>query len=318
MRFEPPARYFPIARGVYEVAPGLKLLGADLGNGAMDQRIFQIDANFPRYRQNKLDCRKDRLEKYVQQSDFAPKAERVLVEWMIERLTTEYPDIFSTDGNRIVCRHTDEIITLSEDKKLLHCSNANIAYRSAFDALANQVPEDICLTQREGSRDWLAAAHVCSPGHWSAEEKIGKPFTAIHEPVAGIAAINQNAGHFVEMMINRGPFVRFAWGFGTDDRLNHHPQPPAGHDPDNWRGRAFDPHNPVFFLRVERQTIWGLPSINAAAFIIRVSHLTAEQIRSNPLERDQLISALKSMTPESRRYKGIDRSLDAILNWLTP
>jgi hypothetical protein len=310
MCLDAPATYFPITRGLYEVSPGLKLLGADFGNGVMDRRVFQIDANFPRFRQSKLACRQDRLEKYFQQSDLSPEAERALVEWLIDRLTTEYPDIFSVDGCQLLCRHTNESIALND-------SNTASGYRSAFDALANQVAEDICLMRRDGSRNWLAAAHVCSPGHWSAEEKIGKPFTAIHDPVPGIGAINQKAHHFVEMMIHRGPFVRFAWGFGTDDRLNHHPKPPDGVDADDWRGRAFDPNDPKFFLRVERQVTWGLPAVNAAAFVIRVSHLPGEQIRSNPLERNQLISALKSMTPESRLYKGIDGSMDAILDWLS-
>ena len=62
MQLDPPARYFPITRGLYEVAPGLKLLGTDFGNGAMDRRVFQIDADFPRFRQSKLACRQDRIE----------------------------------------------------------------------------------------------------------------------------------------------------------------------------------------------------------------------------------------------------------------
>ncbi len=49
-----------------------------------------------------------------------------------------------------------------------------------------QVQEDVCLIRAEGGRDWLAAGHVCSPGHWSVERKVGLPFTAVHEPVPGI------------------------------------------------------------------------------------------------------------------------------------
>ncbi len=40
---EPPPVYFPLGRGVYELAAGLKPLGTDFGNGAMDGRVFQID-----------------------------------------------------------------------------------------------------------------------------------------------------------------------------------------------------------------------------------------------------------------------------------
>lgn len=316
MLLDAPARYFPITRGLYEVAPGLKRLGSDFGNGAMDARVFQIDADFPRFRQSKLACRQDGLEKYVQQSDLSHQAERTLVEWFIDRLIAEYPDLFIIDASRIVCRHTGEIISLNEDKQLRNDSDSATEYRSAFDALANQVAEDVCLIRLDGSRNWLAAGHVCSPGHWSVMDKIGKPFTSIHDPVPGIDAINRKSAQFVEMMIHGGPSVRFAWGFGTDDRLNHHPQPPTGIDPDQWRGRSFDPQNPKFFLRVERQVTWGLPAVNAAVFVIRVSHVAGEQIRADPAERNQLISAFKSMSPQSRRYKGIDSTTDAILAWL--
>jgi hypothetical protein len=311
-----PARYFPVARGLYEVAPGLKPLGTDFGNGAMDGRVFQIDSEFPRFRESKSACRRDRLSKYVQHSDLSPAVERALVEWFIHRLISEHAAIFTRDRNRLLCGHTGDEISLGDEYQLLPDSQLSQDYESAFDALANQVSEDICLMRRAGSRNWLAAAHLCSPSHWSAEDKIGKPFTTIHEPVPGIDSINRRADQFVDMMIHRGPLVRFAWGFGTDDRLNHHPHPPAGVDPVEWRGRCFDPLNPRLFLRVERQVTCGLPAVDAAVFVIRISHLSGDQIRSNPVERDQVISAMKSMTPSSRHYKGVFDSLDAIECWL--
>jgi hypothetical protein len=316
MRFELPARYFPITRGLYEVAPGLKPLGTDFGNGTLDARVFQIDSEFPRFRRNKMVCRQERLGKYFQQAHLTPEVEAALVAWMINRLTTEYPGTFVNDAKQILCRHTGEEISLNDRFELLPDSKLGVKYHSAFDALANQVAEDICLVKLDGSRNWLAAAHLCSPSHWAVEDKIGKSFAAIHDPVPGIGAINRNSAQLVEAMIHRGPFVRFVWGIGTDDRLNHHPQSPAGVDPAEWKGRCFDPQNPELFLRVERQVIWGLPAVGAAAFVIRVSHLQGDLIRSNPAERDQLISALNSMSLESRRYKGVESTVEAMVAWL--
>ena len=186
---------------------------------------------------------------------------------------------------------------------------------AAFDGLAMQVQEDVCLTRAEGGRDWLAAGHVCSPGHWSVERKVGLAFAAVHGPVPGIGAINRAAGAYVRTMIERGPFVRFAWGFGTDDRLNHHPDPPAGVSVDAWRGRRFGPGSD-WFLRVERQVTWGLPAVNAAAFTIRVSHLPGEAIRADPHRRELLRSALRSMSPAALAYKGLAGSVDAVVDWL--
>jgi hypothetical protein len=317
MQFASPAHYFPITRGLYEIAPGLKPLGFDFGNGEMDRRVFQLDSTFPRFRHSKLACRQDRLDKYLQLHNLSPDAEQALNQFLVDTLTREYPEIFTLQSNRLLCRHTADEISLDDRYHLLGDSKLTADYRNTFDALSNQVAEDICLMTRNASGDWLAAAHVCSPGHWSAEEKIGEPFTRIHDPVAGIEPINRNAASFVDLMIQRGPFVRFAWGITTDNRLNHHPQPPAGIPPADWHPRPFDPHNSEFFFRVERQVTHGLPPANAAVFIIRVYHTPGDQIRSNPQQRNQLIAALKSMTPESQRYKGLDHSIDAIINWLT-
>ena len=301
---DPPPRYFPLARGAYEVVAGLRPLGTDFGNGAMDGRVFQVDGDWPAFRASKLACRADRVGKYVARADLDEPAAVALVEWFAGRLVAEYPQWFARDGVELACGLTGEAVRLDGDPF------------EAFDGLAMQVQEDVCLTRAEGERDWLAAGHVCSPGHWSVERKIGLPFTAVHGPVPGIEGINRAAGAFVRLMIDRGPFVRFAWGFGTDDRLNHHPEEPAGIDPDAWRGRRFVPGQSRPFLRVERQVTWGLPAVGAAAFTIRVSHWDGEAIRADPHRRDLLRDALRSMSPAALAYKGLGGSFDAVGDWL--
>ena len=50
-------------------------------------------------------------------------------------------------------------------------------------------------------RDYLTAIHLCSPSHWAAEDKIGKDFTAIHQPVPGIERINRTAPSLVDAIL---------------------------------------------------------------------------------------------------------------------
>ena len=300
----PPAVYFPLVRGVYDVAAGLRPLGTDFGNGPVDGHVFQLDADWPRYRASKLACRADRLGKYVARADLDEPAAAALVDWFSARLTTEHPARFRRHGHHIHCDLTGDAIDLTADPF------------AAFDRLAMQVQEDVCLTRVDDGRDWLAAGHVCSPSHWSVERKIGLPFTAVHEPVPGIGPINRSAAAFVRLMVDRGPLVRFAWGFATDDRLNHHPEEPPGVDPDDWRGRRFDPAHPRLFLRVERQVTWGLPAASAAAFTIRVSHVDGKAIRADPVRRDLLRAALRSMSPAALAYKGLAGSVDDVVAWL--
>ena len=318
MNFEPVPNYVPFAGGVYEVAAGLRPLGTDFGQNSADQKVFQIATDWPAFHAGKLACRRERLGKYYVRRDFEDAAEGALVSWFVDRLTVEYQKWFTWADSTIRCKLTGDEIAIDDAGRLVRQrSQLSADYVDAVDALACQVSEDVCLVRAEGSTDWLAAAHVCSPGHWAPVEKIGRSFAAVHSPVAGIEPINRHAGRFVQTMIHRGPFVRFAWGVGTDDRPNHHPDPPVGVDAIDWRGRRFDGANPKLFVRVERQVMWGLPKVSAAVFTIRVSHLDGAAIRADPARRAALISAVRSMSADSLQYKGLAESVDELVSWLS-
>ncbi len=314
-------RYFPIEKGVYEVAPGLRTLGQDLGNGEADQKVFQLDTEFPRFRESKLACRAERLNKYYLESEFSPSDSAATCSLIVERLTAEYPEHFQLttrpDGTHMLeCGLTFERLELDASMGLV--SSSGVQYASAFDALASQVQEDLAVTRVEGERNWLAAIHLCSPSHWAAEDKIGKSFIDIHKPVPGIEKVNQASKALIDATIHKGPYVRFVWGFATDDRPNHHPVPPPGAEPVAWGGRSFSRERAgsPFLLRVERQVLVGLPRISASLFTIRVSFVDGEEIRRDPRERKLLRDGLLSMTPESRAYKGVAGCMDELLAWL--
>ncbi|MFN2455475.1 MAG: DUF3445 domain-containing protein [Pyrinomonadaceae bacterium] len=324
-----PARYFPLEKGLYEVVAGLKALGADFGNGEIDARVFQIDCEFAKYRSNKLRCRAERLDKYYATANYTPALDQAIARFLLKRFVTEYPQLFSCEilaggKSALRCELTGEVLIFDAEMKLIEVRGSDIAsrvpeYASAFDGLCSQVPEDIAVVSLapEGN-DYLTAIHLCSPSHWAAEDKIGKNFTAIHAPVPGIERINRTAPSLVDAMINKGPFVRFAWGITGDTRLNHHPQPPPGLTIEQWRGRTFQAKNASspFALRIERQVLHGLPELNAALFAIRVYFISGEEIRANERERALLRAALLSMTPESRAYKGLDENMEDVIAWL--
>jgi len=278
-----PAVYTPWTKGVYDVAPGLKPFGTDFGNGDLDRKLFQFDGEFAKYRENKLRCILERPSKYLQRHGLEPSVEMKAVELVVGKLLEDWPDQFALDGNRLQCHLTGESIPLE------------------LDALALQIPEDIAVVCRVNGRDWIAYLNLCSPSHWAAEAKIGKSFFETHQPIPGFERVNSVAGAMVESMVNRGPFVRFVWGIESDDRLNHHPEPPVGEDPDVWHGRQFEKG---WFLRTERQTTWGLPSVDAALFVIRVGFVTQTQIQRSPDLWNSLVSAVQSMSDEAQSYKG--------------
>ncbi len=275
-----PARYFPLESGRYEVKPGLYKFGTDFGNGEADRQVFQFDDEFPRYHAAKLAARAERLSKYYQTHEYRPKtAERI---------------------HRFIVGATFRSRPVPND-------NRDRQPAPTLDELALRVQEDLAVIQRDGGRHWLAAIHLCFPNHWSAEDKIGKTFAEIHAPVAGIEPINRQADKLVDAMIRATTgYVRFVWGIATDTELNHHPGNP--------RGRRFDPNHPRAFLRIERQTIWGFPEVDASLFTIRTYF---EDIAALPAEkRAKVISAIESMTPAALRYKGLAESRDDLLAWL--
>lgn len=299
----PPTRYVPFANGRYEVKPGLFHFGKDFGNGAADQRVFQIDETFSRYRVAKLAARTERLGKYFQTQRLDQAVSREIIAFMVRRLTSEYPSMFALEGTKFTSRLTDETVEISSEM--------------ALDALACQVQEDFAVLSVANGAHWLIAIHLCFPNHWAAEEKVGKTFAAVHAPVAGMEAMNQQGDKFARMMVDATEgIVRFVWGISTDDRLNHHPQPPSGVSVEEWSGRRFDPQQPRAFVRVERQTIWGFPQVGASLFTIRTYHLDCAEIRKNPVERTALIAAIESMSQESLRYKGLADWNDDLLRWL--
>jgi len=287
-----PARYYPFSSGRYEISPGLMKFGKDLGNGPADQQVFQIDNDFPRYRESKLAVRREDFERYICEARLAPEVRESVTAFMVKRFAKDHP------GREL--RFSDETVTPP--------------YRDPLDAIACQIQEDFAIISSNPAGDhWLSYLHLCSPNHWAAQEKIGRHFAHVHAPVAGIEPINRRADVHVRTMIAAEEgLVRFAWGLGTDDVLNHHPSRDAG-----TAARTFDPKHPRAFVRVERQTIWGFPAVGAALFMIRTYFVDcAELKRSNLPMREALISAIESMPQSSIVYKGLEHWYRPLLTWL--
>lgn len=312
-----PVRYFPPANGKYEVSAGLKAFGTPMGNDERDTHVFQIDEQFGKYHRVKCEARAENLAKYYPAlADLSPAAETRVAKFMIEKITEEYPSLFTltkTDhGFTWKCAHTGDTFHFSDTYRLMRSeSKAEPLYSDAFDAIATQIQEDFAIMRRDledPSKEWLAQIHLCYPNHWAAEEKIGKPFNQIHVPVAGYERLAKAKDGLLEMMVSKGPFVRFAWGVATDTELNHHPA-------NAFQGRAFDPAAPELYLRVERQTITPFREEGASLFTIRTYFLDCKTEMSTE-ERRALILAIESMSPESLIYKGLHRTKPHVIDWL--
>ena len=295
--------YVPFRHGRYDVAPGLTKFRAR--ERAPDSQVFQIDRTFDHFRRAKLAVRQEQLDKHYCTSALSADVRREVVHFIARRLVAEHGELFQwleSDQLELKCALTSQTLAL----------NANVqqhGYVDALDAIACQVQEDLAVISTESNgRHWLSAAHVCFPNGWAPAEKVGRSFAAVHEPVAGMAEMNRRGDEFAKIMIGAvDGLVRFAWGVTFDDELNHHPDRP---------GTAFNPAQPRAFVRVERQTIRGLPRVGAALFTIRTYLYDCEQFRTDPALRHSLGAALRSMSPESRVYKGLDEHFAQLVAWI--
>lgn len=316
------AFYFPLANGRYEVNAGFKRLDTDFGNGPIDQQIFQFDNTFQRYRDNKLECRRENMSKYYQEYNFSEETNNTICKHLVSQLCSEHADIFNKTESEshvsLTCKLTGEVLNFTSDYQLSNTREpvSNISYLSALDAITCQLQEDLAVVQLNGTNDYISALHLCNPNHWAAEDKIGTSFFETHRPVPHIDKISQQSHSLLNAILDKGPYVRFAWGLSTDTQLNHHPQPPKGIDVAKWQGRKFDPDDPTLWLRVERQTLTGFISVNAILFTIRTYFYDITGRQTDSLKIKMLISAIESMSSKSIEYKGLQQTKYDILNWL--
>jgi len=224
-----------------------------------DAMVFQIDDEYDQYLQNKQACRKEDLHKYYCEKILWTKTSAAVNWFIIQRLLKEYPHYFVLEKNndhwQLLNKKNDITLRWNFENELLDKS----IYISLFDALCCQIQEDIAICQINRQDDWLAAIHLCAPNHWSPQDKIGKPFDAVHAPVADMEKVNKHYKKMLDSLVHKGPFTRFAWGIATDTRLNHHPTAPLYIDEDEWHGRKAENMQSKLYVRTERQNMVGFP-----------------------------------------------------------
>lgn len=305
-------KYLPFISGIYTTAPGLVPIAK--GAPGRDQLVFQIDETYDAYLRNKLSCREENIRKYYREHDLHPETAVAVNRYMVDQLTKEYPRQFTVAENK-----GGIVLTNHMNKERIHFSSDWLTvqsdkYVSLFDALCCQVQEDIAIVQLHADKEWLSAIHLCAPNHWAPGEKIGKSFEAIHIPVPAMERTLLHYGKMLQSIANNEmPAVRFAWGIATDTRLNHHPDPPPQSDAVAWHGRA---HQDVqtWYIRTERQTLKGFPDASAFMFTIRTYFYSVEELSTH--EKAKLTQALRSMTTETRRYKGLDETVEFLIKKL--
>ncbi len=168
------------------------------------------------------------------------------------------------------------------------------------------VPEDLCVLSRGRSGTWrLEAAVVCFPSRWRLSEALGRTMAEIHAPVAGYERIGSAVDAVLDRLDPDRPLARTNWTILSDPAL-FQPLPTA----------VVQPHPSRLTLRLERQTLRGLPATGDIAFTIRTRTAPLGEVIGEPAVAQGLLDTLRSVPPASVAYKGWSELLPALLDWL--
>jgi hypothetical protein len=297
-------KYLPFLDGKYSVAPGLNAMAK---TDVSERMLFQLEPSYTEFIDNKWRCRKENIHKYFVTERLDPATEAVVNRLMVRRLVGEHPQEFGLPGEfGLTNQLTRERLDWAPDWLTV----MNDEYISLFDALCSQVPEDVAICQLQGDQDWLAAIHLCAPNHWDPAEKVGRPFSHVHGVVPGMEKLNEGYFRMLITAVEKGPFIRWAWGLSTDTRLNHHPVAPSVVDADEWRGRRIAADAGPVYVRTERQTITGVPECRAFVFTIRTYFYDIDEL--DVFEKTALMAAVDSMSPASLEYKGLTGAVEVL------
>ncbi len=126
--------------------------------------------------------------------------------------------------------------------------------------LGRLLPQDFCILQRESEEHVLTGAILCFPASWTLDEKIGRPLTAIHAPVA---PYDEDIARRVQRLFDSVRPERPLWRVNL---LRY--EDPALFQPRRVADRRQSPGGAAQFIRSERQCISRLPATGAMVFAI--------------------------------------------------
>ncbi|GGK21536.1 hypothetical protein GCM10008955_13740 [Deinococcus malanensis] len=323
----PPTLYRPFMDGRYSVSAGLFRLGVQpipwREDGEPERHTFTLDREYPRFVASKVAAHRRALYQYSGEAGLTPDLREAVLTHVAGALAADSDGAVHWNGQTL----RNDLLGWEVDLdtrwgavgtvRRFPAPHADLVQEvrpfHALDFLGLNAQEDLAIVARDEQGDWLAAAHVLSPQHWDPRDKLGRDFVAVHTPVAGSGLMNATAPRLVDAVITRGPFVRFAWGLSMSNRLDHHPAAPP--DADRHADTRFDPEQA--FLRVERQTLTGFPQADGALFTIRPLTTPLRESVVTAGQAHALAEALRSMTPDQIRYKGLETILHDALSWLS-
>ncbi len=169
--------------------------------------------------------------------------------------------------------------------------------------------EDLAVVDAAtGTIPWLA---VALPSHWAPEAKVGRPFGAVHGPVADNRLLIGASDSLMRLATAGERWERFVWTITDHPRLHAHPaRVPTERWVDTPVARAW--------WRTEHQTFLPVPGAPSpqAVFTIHVEVRPLSRALALPQQAAAVRAAVASMSPAVLAYRGLETVREPLLAWL--
>jgi hypothetical protein len=164
-----------------------------------------------------------------------------------------------------------------------------------LDAAGRLVQEDLCVLVLRDGAPHLDAASLCFPSYWRLGDKLGRPLSEVHRPVAHYAdELEAKVDALLARLTPERMVWRRNWSIHDD---------PSYFLPVATPPRAVVPPDGLW-LRSERQTLRRLSSTDAVLFTIRTQQLPLAVLEERPEVGRALADAIAAWSSELRAYKG--------------
>ena len=161
----------------------------------------------------------------------------------------------------------DDFTVGAEDVRRPDGASVTLDAGDPLFTLGRLVQEDLCILQQEGGEHVLTGAVLAFPSGWTLAEKIGRPLTRIHRPVADYGEdVARRVQRLCDGLRAGRPLMRANLLWHRDPAL-HAPRREGEPKPAGTGGRTY--------LRSERQCLLRLPRTGAVVFSIHTAVVDA-------------------------------------------
>lgn len=289
-----PPRFVPYAKGRFQLSLGIKEID--------EAGWIDVDRHYAAHMAEKARLLQHRHGEVFDALPGSEPAQAECLERLLAHLAARHPEIIEMSDRHVRTLWDGSVLDLDD-------------FASApLDLAGRLVQEDLCLMEPHADGHRLIAASLCFPARWRLAEKLGRPMSAIHDPVPDFnARLNRPVERFFSGIGDGQFYMRLNWSVLDDPALFQS----TGH------GRAgFDPSITPdtvaqrLHIRIERQTFRRLPETGVLVFGIKTIVDPITVVADSPDLAAAMLGSLRTMPGDMRAYKSMAPFSDALEAWL--